>query len=180
MNRILCILTVSFLADPVVAPCGNVDVPTFHRDAQRTGWDNQEKDLTPESVTASRFGMIWESPQLDIVDGKPPRLYASPLYVDKVKLSSGAYKGGAFPVIFAASSNGFIYAINAFRTDSVLPGTILWRTELAHPGGETDGVIFGVLSTPVIDLSKGLIYVTTCSAGWNWLVYALDITSGRI
>jgi len=33
---------------------------------------------------------------------------------------------------------GFVYAVNASRTGSVSPGTILWRTELAHPGGQTD------------------------------------------
>jgi hypothetical protein len=38
---------------------------------------------------------------------------ASPLYVDRVTLTAGDYAGGTFHVVYAGSSNGFVYAVNA-------------------------------------------------------------------
>jgi mono/diheme cytochrome c family protein len=167
-------------ASAAAGAAGSPDILTFHRDAQRTGWHAGERSLTPRNVAPETFGQIWQSPPLDAVAGKPPRLYASPLYLDQLTLSAGPHAGGDFSVVLAASSNGFVYAINAFATPEVPAGTILWRTELERPGGETDGVVFGVLSTPVIDATRRILYVTTCVAGWNWLVYAIDVTSGRV
>src|SRR5437588_9705761 len=73
---------------------GQYNVLTFHGDRQRTGWISVEKTLTPASV-ASGFGPVWNSPPLDSVTilgtTYPPHLYASPLYVDRVTMTGGAY-----------------------------------------------------------------------------------------
>lgn len=160
------------------------DVTTFHRDPQRTGWNPLERDLTPASVATPAFGSLWSSPQFDSTDGHPPRMHASPLYLDQVKLSSGEYRGGTFSVIFAATSNGYVYAVNAFGRDGVVPGTILWRTRLAAPcllqPVLLDGIATGVLSTPVIDVRKQRLYVTSCDPEKRWQAYALDIASGEV
>lgn len=167
------------VADPVPA-----DVLTFHRDAARTGWDANETRLTPERVASSSFGLQWESPPLDSVDGRPPRLYASPLYVDRVEISAGPHRGGTFPVVFAASSSGFVYAINAFKAGDVAPGRILWRTRLGPPcslrPSPLDGIATGVLATPVIDLARRRLYVTSCDPEERWRAFALDIGSGSV
>lgn len=167
-----------------LAVAGPRDTLTFHRDPQRTGWSSAETELTRSSVAGPSFGLVWESRQLDGFDGQPPRLYASPLYVDQVKLSAGEHAGGTFPVIFAATNTGFVYAVNAFRTGDVESGTILWRTNLGAPcklqPSPLDGVHTGVLSTPVIDAARNRLYVTSCEADRRWQAYALDLASGEV
>ncbi|MEP6908750.1 MAG: ThuA domain-containing protein, partial [Pseudoxanthomonas sp.] len=110
-----------------------VDAPTFHGDAQRSGWHSRQTVLTPGNVGGSSFGLLWESPQLDPVDGQPPRLYASPLYVDRVKVTTGQHRGVTFSMVFAASNNGYAYAINAAKAGDVAAGRILWRTRVGEP-----------------------------------------------
>lgn len=160
------------------------DVPSFHHDAQRTGWNDQETTLTPASVSGPAFGLLWESPTLDSVDGQAAHLYASPLYVDHVVVSGGEHAGGAFSVVVAASNNGYVYAVNAAKAGDVAAGRVLWRTRLAPPcrlqPAPLDAVPTGVLSTPVIDIKRGRIYVTSCDPEKSWQAYALDLTSGAI
>lgn len=167
--------------DPIVT---FADAPSFHRDPQRTGWHSTETVLTPGKVSGPAFGLLWESPQFDAFDGQPARLYASPLYVDRIELSAGEHKGGTFPVVFAASNTGFVYAVNAARIGDVAPGRILWRTQLAPPcrlqPAPLDGVPTGVLATPIIDVPRNRLYVTHCDPERRWQAYALDITSGEV
>src|SRR5258708_6853310 len=59
------------------------DVLTFHRDAGRSGWDASEASLNSGRVADGTFGRLWASAQFDSSDGVPPRLYASPLYLDR-------------------------------------------------------------------------------------------------
>src|SRR5438270_7816570 len=85
------------------------DTLTFHGDRQRTGWRASESILTPASVSGGHFGPLWNSPQFDSVTigsiTYAPHLYASPLYVDSIKLNAGPFAGSAFSVVFAATSN---------------------------------------------------------------------------
>ncbi|UGQ46398.1 ThuA domain-containing protein [Massilia endophytica] len=168
---------------PAASPATTVRA-TFHADAGRSGWRANETVLTPEKVRSADFGAVWESPQLDAFEGQPPRLYASPLYVDKVAISKGPHRGVAFAMVFAASSNGYVYAVNAASNGDVAPGRILWRTRLAAPcklqPAPLDGVPTGILSTPVIDVPRGRLYVTHCDPEKRWQAYALDIASGEV
>lgn len=167
-----------------VVRAAGVDAPTFHGDAQRSGWHSRQTVLTPENVGGASFGLLWESPQLDPVDGQPPRLYASPVYADRVKMSAGQHQGETFSTIFAASNNGHAYAINAAKAGDVAPGRILWRTRLGQPcrlqPAPLDAVPTGVLSTPIIDVARGRLYVTSCDPEKKWQAYALDMGSGKI
>jgi hypothetical protein len=157
------------------------DILTFHRDAGRTGWDASEVALTPERVASGAFGRLWASPELDSSDGVPPRLYASPLYVDRVPIAYGKKASRPFSVVIAATSTGFVYAVNAFATTDVAAGTILWRKQLGAPCKDGfDGVTMGVLSTPVIDSKRKRLYVANCEEEYLWRVYALDLTSGNV
>jgi hypothetical protein len=159
------------------------NVLTFHGDSRRTGWISNEKLLTPAAVSGGAFGPLWDSQEFDSVTiaGKtyPPHLYASPLYVDRLKMT-----GGTFHVVFAASSNGFVYAVNASRGR---PGSILWRRQLNTPGptvlngtGMDGGVPLGIMGTPVIDLAATppRMYVASADATVGWQVFALDIATG--
>ena len=168
------------------------NVLTFHGDPQRTGWISTETILAPANVAGGAFGPIWDSPQFDSVtiggNTYQPHLYASPLYVDRVTISAAPFSGQTFHTAFAASSNGFVYAVNAgqFRygkRPAVAPGTILWKRQLNTPTGSLDGGIpLGVLSTPVIDLATTppRLYVTSADASRGWQVFALDLTNGSI
>jgi len=177
---VLCGLSVTV----AVAAAGPRDTLTFHRDPQRTGWSPVEAEFTRSNVAGPSFGLIWESPQLDAFKEQPPRLYASPLYMERVTLTAGPHGGGIFSVVFAATNHGFVYAVNAFEKGNVLPGTILWRTRLGTPcmleSVPLDGVATGVLSTPVIDPALKRLYVSSCEREKRWQAWALDIGSGEI
>src|ERR1700682_3569628 len=139
------------------APPGTPNTLTFHGDAGRTGFDQNETALSPANVSAN-FGQVWQSPPLD------GHLYASPLYMDNVSIISGgnganhtgdgvvAGAGKTLGVVFAATRGGSVYAIKAFDTNGptgVAAGTILWKTFLGSPSASIDGNSIGVLGTPI-------------------------------
>src|SRR5207245_11614229 len=86
------------------------DQLTFHRNRQRTGWNNVESVLTPTAVSGSGFGKLWDSPAFDkvVVGGATyaPHMYASPLYIDDLAITGGTFAGHDFSVIIADTSNG--------------------------------------------------------------------------
>ena len=154
------------------------NVLTFHGDPQRTGWIANENILTPVNVSGGSFGPIWNSPQFDSVTiggiTYPPHLYASPLYVDAVTM-----RGVRRQVVYAASNNGFVYAVSA----SPPAGRILWRRRLTTPIPTIDGPLpIGVLGTPAIDLktTPPRLYVASADVAQGWQVFAIDITNGAI
>lgn len=176
------LLTILLLASaaPIMAlnaeSSGRIDKLTYHHDRQRTGWNDRETVLTPSLVSSDQFGAIWESPQLDGYKETAARLYASPLYVDSVEITTGAQAGKRLSVVYAVTSTGYAYAINASDAHGVAPGTILWRTRLtASPCGEGE---VGNLSTPIIDPKLNRMYVTSCDTDAQWRAHAIDLGSG--
>ena len=171
-----------------------VNSPTFHYDSQRTGWNSNESTLTPANVSGSQFGTLWNSTQLDSVtiggSTYPPHVYATPLYVDSVQITTGAAAGLTVSAVFAATSNNDVYAINAFDVPgppAVPAGTILWHVNLGQPTnfGLDGGVAMGILGTPIIDLNavRPTLYVaadTITDTPRAWKVFAIDIGSGSI
>jgi hypothetical protein len=162
---------------------------TFQADRGRTGWISNETVLTPDIVRGGSFGPVWNSPQFDNLQigatNYIPKMYASPLYVDSVNLSSGAYAGHSFSMVLAATSNGFVYAVSGFSTDGVPAGTILWKSKLTDPEVVPTldgGVPIGILGTPVVDVSSSpaRVYVASDDAVAGWRVFALDLTSGHL
>jgi mono/diheme cytochrome c family protein len=159
----------------------SADATTFHGNRLRTGWIDDEQAPSIRAVASESFGELWQSPELDWIDGRPPRLYATPLYLGEVDVPAGTFPAGRYGVIFAATSNGFVYAINAVATSAVPAGSILWRTDLVRLTQPTfDGINIGVISTPVIDSVKKILYVTSCASPEAWQVFALDVGSGHI
>ena len=163
-------------------------ITTFHIDPQRTGWWSDETTLTPANVSAGNFGPLWNSAQFDIVSGEVPHAYATPLYLRGVTLSAGPYSGGTFNIVFAATSNGYMYAVSAFSatmgTTQIPAGTILWRRSIGIPAANVNGdaLALGIMSTPVIDpaTNPATIYVTCADSTAGWQVFALDATSGNV
>ncbi len=167
-----------------LARAAPLDTLTFHRDRARTGWNSNEAMLTPAAIARGGLRLGWESPQFDSIDGFPPRLYASPLYVDDVEVVTTEHRKGMFRVVFAATSNGFVYAVNAFANGGTAAGTILWRTQLGTPcklePNLLDGIPTGVLATPVIDRQRKRLYVTSCDPAKRWQAFALDLADGKV
>jgi hypothetical protein len=189
-GRVISVIALSLVSSlpPVSAQTASPSYLTFRGDRQRTGWLSQETTLTPQTVSGGNFGLIWSSEPLDTITiGKTqyaPHLYASPLYVDQVTLSTGVNAGQTFDVVIAATNNGFVYAINATDTPTVPAGGILWRKQLTTPeivAGLDGGLPLGVLGTPIVDAgsSPARIYLASDDAQSGWQVFALDLTSGN-
>jgi autotransporter-associated beta strand protein len=168
-----------------MTPAGTPNTLTFHGDAMRTGFDQNETVLTPTNVSAN-FGQVWQSPVLD------GHLYASPLYMDGVSITTGgngtnhtgdgvvAGSGKTLGVVFAATGGGTVYAIKAFDTNGpsgVAAGTILWKTFLGVPSAGIDGNSIGVLGTPVIDAKANRIYVVASVT--DYLLPSGDTNHGK-
>lgn len=154
----------------------HIDKLTYHNDPQRSGWNSRESRLTPQSVSGSSFGRLWSTGQLDFADGKPPRLFATPLYVHRIQMRTGPYKERTLSVLYAVTTAGYVYAVNAFAQGKAPPGAILWRARLTeHPCAKGT---MGNLSTPVINLAQQRIYVTSCDDAAHWRAHALDIRTG--
>src|SRR5919202_3909082 len=100
---------------------GVLNVPTFHGDRQRLGWNSREAALTPASVASPAFGTLWSSPVFDSLDldgvSYAPHLYASPLYIRAGQLTGGEFAGRTASVVVAATSNGYVYAVAAGSAD---------------------------------------------------------------
>jgi hypothetical protein len=173
------------------AQASSAEWPTFHGDRARSG-SRDDQTLTP-AMLASGFDWIYDSQPLDLmtIGGRsyPPRLYASPLYVDRVTIGGGPYAGLSGPVVLAASSNGFIYAVAPCTQSGargvVQAGTILWRTQLGEAAAVPrldGGVPLGVLSTPALDLAAQpqRLYAASMDRVAGWQVFALDISSGAV
>ena len=152
-----------------------VDKLMFHHDRQRTGWNDRERVLTPAAVASPAFGPLWESVPLDEAGGRPPRMFSAPLYVHSVQMSVGPLAGRAVSALYAVTSAGYAYAINAAQVGDTKPGEVLWRRQLSE-GTCDDGS--SNLATPIIDLPTNRIYLTTCADN-AWRAHALDIRSGE-
>ena len=165
-----------WLSGSLTAAAGDLDKLTFHVDAQRSGWNRHEKILTPQAVASAAFGRLWSSPRFDAVGSVPARLFASPLYLDRVPVP-GFGRGTVLSVVYAAATTGYVYAVNAVASRQAAAGAILWHAQLTRaPCGR--GAL-GILATPVIDRQRTRLYVTACDQPQGWSVHALDLGSGR-
>jgi len=165
----------------------SIDWLMFHGDRYRSGWNWMETVLTPESVSGGNFGKLWDTGELDQVSGHPPHLYASPLFVGNMIATTDDLSGLPFSVVIAATTNSYVYAINAFDANGIPAGTILWKNFLGQPSGGSDGGIpWGVLGTPAIDLSASppRVYVVADTAApyasRKWRAFALDLGNGNL
>jgi fibronectin type 3 domain-containing protein len=151
------------------------------------GVNSNETILTPANVNSTNFGKLFST----TVDGQ---VYAEPLYMENVSITTGANQG-THNVVFVATENDSLYAIDASS------GTILWQDALLTPehGGTLSAVpnsavnsgdispLIGITATPVIDPSTGTIFVEAkeqevASNGTHFEhhLYAINIGSGAI
>jgi outer membrane protein assembly factor BamB len=161
---------VSLLSGPAWAR--GVNILTFHGDAARLGWNRRETALTPATVQTRQFGKLWEAH----LDGQ---VYGSPLHV------SGLDIGGERDVVFAATENNSVYAIDAAT------GQLLWGPKTLAPSmneaqfNDCNNIRprHGITSTPFIDLKRKTIYVcgvTQPGIRQVYQVWGLDLQTGAV
>lgn len=149
-----------------------VDVVTFQYDNARTGANRSEMILTPANVNSTKFGKIG----FFSVDGK---VDAQPLY-----LSQQSIAGATHNVLYVVTEHDTVYAFDA---DS---GSILWQKSMLGAGESPSEPVngcsqvtpeIGITSTPVVDRSRGAIYLVAMSkSGSNYFqrIHALNLANG--
>lgn len=149
------------------------NVLTANYDNNRTSANLAESILSPGSVNAEEFGKVGAFP----VDG---HIFAQPLYVRDV-----AIKGVRKNVLYVATMHNSLYAFDADAPQTTEP---IWKVNLG-PSLPTSYYRrfadiereIGILSTPVIDLSRGTIYVVSCTFPDDKPIFtlsALDLADG--
>ena len=160
-------VTCSFAQTPVNVLTGNYD-------NQRTNANLQETILTPVNVNAASFGKVGSFP----VDGQ---IYAQPLYAAGVQVTGL----GSRNVVYIATMHNSVYAIDADAPQSSVP---LWHVNLGPSVPSTllnfSDILpeIGILSTPVIDLGKQVIYVVSDTLENQYPVFrihALSLADGH-
>jgi hypothetical protein len=156
-----------------IAPGSNaqVSVLTAHNDIARTGQNLNETILTPANVNPNQFGRLFSQ----TVSGG---IWVQPLYVSQVAIPSK----GNHNVVYVATSNDVLYAFDG-DTNGGATGNPLWKVSLLtnSPSWGTLTAEWGVVGTPVIDLSSNTMYlVSSENLGSTdiFRLHALDITTG--
>ena len=171
---VLAGIALAFAAEiRTVTSAAGTDVVTYHNDIARTGQNLSETFLTSSSVNAASFGKIG----FFSADGK---VDAQPLYLSAVAIPGQ----GTRNVLYVATEHDSVYGFDADT------GAVLWQVSMLG-AGETpsDGrscsqVVpeIGITSTPVLDRSRGAIYVVAMSKNGSGTyfqrLHALDVTSG--
>ncbi len=150
----------------------------YRNDNFRTGQNLAESVLTPSTVTAAQFGLLFT----DVVDGQ---IYAQPLYVPAVPIPNQ----GTHNVVYVATEFDSVYAFDADTA-----GPWLWRTAFADPANGITPVPssdlgcgdltpwIGITATPVIDPATQTLYVISKLKlgpdSYQQQLHALDITTG--
>ncbi|WP_394826233.1 hypothetical protein [Pendulispora albinea] len=148
------------------------EVLTSKNDNARTGANLDEDVLDPQS--ARNLVLVARLP----VDGE---LYAQPLLAGDVETDAGKKN-----LVLLATTNSSVYAFDLDAPNGARP---VWHTgkarELGTPGITTRNVDGpnGILSTPVVDKKRGLIYVVARSCDGPDAIPVAEcpsaITSGR-
>jgi hypothetical protein len=156
-------------------------VTTWHYDNVRTGANTNETTLTPSNVNSNTFGKKATFPVDGFVVGQP-------LYLGGVNIAGQ----GVHNVVYVATMHDSVYAFDADSTNT----TPLWMTSIFSysPTGATSvpttvtksaattgWTEVGIVSTPVIDPSSGILYLvaeTYENGNVVHRLHALDVTSG--
>jgi hypothetical protein len=172
----------STMATLTVNPVGAVstmDVVTYHYDNLRTGQNPNETTLTTANVNQGKFGKLGEL----MVDGK---VDGQPLYLSQVAIPGVGTKN----VLYVVTEHGSVFAFDADNVSGTT-ATPLWQIstllqgEMPSDNRSCNQVTpeIGITSTPVIDRTRGAIYVVAISknatGNYFYRLHALDITSGK-
>jgi hypothetical protein len=140
-----------------------IAVTTYHYTVRRTGWDSHETILKGSAFPSS-FGVLHVTTLDDQVD-------AQPLLVPAENIA-----GGVHDVVYVVTENNTVYGIDATS------GAVLVQRNLGKPvalplGCTNNGPNVGIISTPVIDLSRGSLYVIAYvqASSPTYVLHALNL-----
>jgi uncharacterized protein (TIGR03437 family) len=152
-----------------------VNVSSANYGTQRTNANPLETILNGQSVTSTGFGRIGTLG----VDGQ---IYAQPLYIHDVNIPGQ----GIHNVVYVVTMHDTVYAFDA----DTLSGTPLWKVNLG--ASVPSSLLYtqfvdispevGILSTPVIDVSGGIMYLvaeTYESGTCIFRLHALSVATGQ-
>jgi hypothetical protein len=163
------ILTLVAAASSTACKVHHRAVLTYHYDNLRTGWNSEEKRLTPASVVSPKFGILHSVTLDDQVD-------AQPLVVPDEKITGGP-DPGRHDVVYVATEANTIYAIDA-SSGAVLLHPNFGPAVPEPLGCNNNGPSVGITSTPVIDLNSNTIYLVTYTldvGNPTYHIHALDL-----
>lgn len=162
------------------APAGSgfAGVFVYRNDNQHTGRNLNETILSPATVNAATFGLLFTDP----VDGQ---LYTQPLYVPNVAIPGQ----GTHNIVIVATELDSAYAF-----DADAPGAPLWHASFTDPAAGITAVPssdtlsgdinpwIGITATPTIDPNTDTLYVVSKvkmpGPVYRQQLHALDITAG--
>lgn len=159
-----------------------VAVTTWHYDTFHSGANTTETTLTPQNVNISSFGKLFTQ----TVDGA---IVGQALYMPNLRMP----KAGLHNVVFVATMNDSVYAFDADSANG-RNANPLWHTSFlsrgATPvpvaqqgcGGTTAWTQIGIVSTPVLDPVKGILYVvakTYENSTYVHRLHALNVRTGK-
>jgi hypothetical protein len=151
-------------------------VVTHHNDTWRTGSNTGEYQLTPATVgniagtnLFGRLGTITLDEQVD----------AQPLVVPNISVAGDPH-AGTHDVVYVATENNTVYAIDPAHL-TILAQRNLGAAVPTPLGCSNNSAVVGINSTPVIDTTKGVIYVMayvkTSANGPQYLLHAMSLTT---
>ena len=167
-------LATAFLLLTIGSLPAQVNVLTANYGNDRTGANLSETTLTPSALTAAGFGKLGAFP----VDGQ---VYAQPLYVSGLSIPGV----GTRNVVFVVTMHDSVFAFDADAPTNTTPlwSVSLGTSALSNQLGLTDiKPELGILGTPAIDTTRGVIYVVAATYEQGTAVYrlhALSLTSGQ-
>lgn len=162
---------------------GQVNVLTYHNDLGRTGLNPNETILSPSSLQANAFGLLFSHP----VDGQ---VYGQPLYMWGLMIPGK----GLHNVLFVVTEHDSVYAFDA-DSNTGTNAAPLWQASFINPAAGVTPVPaaslgcnviapeLGISSTPVIDPISGTLYVAAMTLedfGQTYVhrLHALDVATG--
>jgi hypothetical protein len=140
------------------AAAADVAVLTHHYDVARTGWNDRETLLTPQSVGAGSgagmFGPLATIALDGIVDAQPlivPRLHVA-----------GDPDAGTHDVVYVATEANTLFAIDPIAGKVLLSRNFGSDLTFARGCGAGDAGV-GITGTPVIDLERNTLYLVAAT-----------------
>lgn len=147
------------------------NVPTYHGDSARTGWNAVEPALTPSVVSGSSFRQLLTVPLDEQVDAQP--------LVVSAQMIAGQ---GIHDTVYVVTENNTVYAIDLATGQVLLSrnlGTPVPASQVPGYCPNNSGVL-GITATPTIDLASGTLYLISYnfeSGQQVYRVHALDLST---
>ena len=189
INVVFCLLAFVFLQQTTWAL--GTKVVNYHNDTSSSGVNSTESALTPANLTVNTFSKRFAT----AVDGC---VYAQPLYLPSITVSGGSAPG-EHNLVFVATQHDSLYAIDAqsglvvwkdsFLTTGMSGATSITTMPVGDTGSSDTPPEIGICSTPVIDSSTNMLYVTaktkqivngnTSAPHYVYTIYKIDVTNGN-